>query len=269
MRTLLLFTMVAMLGTPARAQLPDHSAFASVLAQFLEEDLVDYGAVTANPGALDAYLQQLRQPSKAAIDAAPRNVQLAFWINAYNACTMKLVADHYPIEKRGGLAAVVNTVKGYPANSIQQIPNTWKHEFCEVAGMVRSLDEIEHQIIRPMGEPRIHFAINCAARSCPPLADEPYTPGELEAQLDAAVARFVRDARHYQLERGDRATVRVNKVLDWFNDDFGGQDGVLAFLLPYLPDGDRQYVAEHGPARLAFFDYDWTLNDTAVFGTNE
>jgi hypothetical protein len=269
MRSLLLFTVLATVGTPVRAQLPDHSALAPVLAQFLEDGLVDYGALIADPGSLDAYLEQLRQPSQAAIDAAPRDVQLAFWINAYNACTMKLVADHYPIQKRGGLAAVVNTVKGYPANSMQQITDTWKREFCEVAGRDRSLDEIEHQIIRPMGEPRIHFAINCAARSCPPLADQPYTPDALDQQLDAAVARFVSDPRHYQVERGDRAIVRVNKVLDWFNDDFGGHDGVLTFLLPYLPDDDRRYVEGHGPARLEFFDYDWTLNDTAVFGTNE
>jgi hypothetical protein len=252
--------------TPAVAQeIPDHGTFGRVLEQHLQGFFVDYAAIRADPRDLEDYLTQQAATPASVVEGAPRNTQLAFWINAYNACALKLVVDHYPIEKRGGLGAVVNVVRGIPANSIQQIPDTWKREFCDVAGKTRSLDEIEHEIIRPMGEPRIHFAVNCASRSCPVLAPKPYTGEGLDEELDAAVARFVADVSQYRLERGEGAVLHVNKILEWYGDDFGGEEGVLAFLMKYIPEADAEYIRQHGPARLAFEDYDWTLNDTAVW----
>jgi hypothetical protein len=246
-------------------ELPDHATFGRVLEQHLDGVFLDYASIKAGPRDLEDYLAGLAATSAEAVKDASRNTQLAFWINAYNACAIKLVVDHYPIEKRSGFGAVVNVVRGVPANSIQQIPDTWKREFCDVAGETRSLDEIEHEIIRPMGEPRIHFAVNCASRSCPVLAPKPYTGDGLDEELDLAVARFVSDSSQYRLERGAEAVVHVNKILDWYGDDFGGSEGVLAFLLRYLPEADAEYIRQSGSARLAFEDYDWTLNDTAVW----
>lgn len=252
--------------TPAVGQeIPDHGIFARVLERHLRDSFVDYAAIKADPRDLEHYLAQLAAVPAAAVDVAPRNTQLAFWINAYNACAIRLVVDHYPIGKRGGLGAIANAVRGIPANSIQQIPDTWKREFCEVAGKTRSLDEIEHDIIRPMGEPRIHFAVNCASRSCPVLAPTPYTGKGLNDELDAAVARFVADTSQYRLERGERAVLHLNKILEWYGGDFGGEGGVLAFLMKYIPEADAEYIQQHGPARLVFEDYDWTLNDMAVW----
>ena len=263
-RTLFFFLALGWPAPTAARQLPDHSGFAPVLAGYLRDGLVDYAGLLADRQMLDGYVAELGKPTQAAVDAATSEQQLAFWINAYNACVLTLVLDHYPIEKRGGFASILNSVKGYPGNSVQQIPDTWKRSFCNIAGSVRSLDEIEHEIIRPMGEPRIHFAINCAAHSCPPLAATPYTPQGLDGQLDKQVVEFVANPRHFLLERGGRAELRLNKVLDWFGDDFGGNEGLIEFFLPYLSDEDRTYLESNGPAKVSFFDYDWTLNDTAI-----
>jgi len=246
--------------------LPDHSGFNAVLEERRHGGLVDYEGLEQHPEQLESYLAELSAVTPEELSAASREARLALWINAYNACALKLVIDHYPIRGAGFPASLVRSLKGVPGNSIRQISDTWSREFCDVAGKERSLDEIEHEILRPMGEPRIHFAVNCASRSCPVLAPEAYTAGALDEQLDAAVLRLVGDAAHYSLERGDRATLRLNKVLDWYEDDFGGKEGVVAFLLPYLPANDREYIAGHGPAAVEYFDYDWTLNDTAVFG---
>ncbi len=246
--------------------LPDHSGFTAVLEERRHGSLVDYEGLEQHPEQLESYLAELSAVTPEELVAASREAQLALWINAYNACALKLVIDHYPIRGAGFPASLVRSLKGVPGNSIRQIADTWSREFCDVAGKERSLDEIEHEILRPMGEPRIHFAVNCASRSCPVLAPEAYTAEALDEQLDAAVLRLVGDAEHYSLERGERATLRLNKVLDWYEDDFGGKEGVVAFLLPYLPVDDREYIAGHGPAEVKYFDYDWTLNDTAVFG---
>jgi hypothetical protein len=251
---------------PASAQvLPEHDAFTKVLSPYVRDGLVDYAGLQENRVPLDAYLGQLAEVDPADLERAQRADRLAFWINAYNACALRLVIDHYPIEKAGFPASLVKSLQGVPGNSIRQIPNTWDGEFCEVAGTARSLDGIEHGIIRPMGDPRIHFAVNCASRSCPELVVEAYTRDRLDGQLDAAVRRLIADERHFRLDDGDRPTLRLNKVLDWYKDDFGGIDGVVEFLVPYVR-ADLAAALASGTAQVEFFEYDWTLNDTAVFG---
>lgn len=258
----------AMLAGPLGAQeLPSHDRFGEVLASVWHDGLIDYAALKAGRAPLDAYLEDLHGVPEAVVARASRPAQLAFWINAYNACALRLVIDHYPIQRGGWLSRMVNAFKSVPANSIQQIPDTWSRAFCPVAGRERSLDEIEHTILRPMGEPRIHFAVNCASRSCPRLAPTPYTADSLDVQLDRAVRTLIGDPRQYEMRKDGPATLYLNKVLDWYAGDFGGLEGVTAFLLPYLPPEDRAYAESHGPVRITFREYDWTLNDTAVFGT--
>jgi hypothetical protein len=255
-------------ASPALAaqEIPDHSTFTAVLSEVVQDELVDYAALREFPEGLELYLARLAATPPGLLEAAPLRVQLAFWINAYNACALKLVVDNYPIGKASFPTSLVKSLQGVPGNSIRQIPDTWSRKFCAVAGADRALDEIEHEIIRPMGEPRIHFAVNCASRSCPVLAPAAYTGDALDEQLDAAVQRLLTNPAHYRLEQEERARITLNKVLDWYKDDFGGTEGVVEFLLPYLTEEDREYVTAHAPPRVDYFDYDWTLNDTAVFG---
>ena len=250
-------------GAPAAAQeLPDHAPFSRVLQPVVDPPLVDYARLQEDRNALDGYLEALSSTPLAAVEGASREAQLAFWINAYNACMLQLVVDHYPIEAQGGFFdRIRNAVADRPDNSVWQIDDVFTRDHCEVAGASRSQDEIEHEIIRPMGEPRIHFAVNCAAQSCPPLRAEAYTATELDAQLDDQVRDFVANPEHFEVEEGSPPVLRLNKVLDWYGVDFGGAEGLKAFFAPYL-DGERRALVAEPETRVRFFEYDWTLNDT-------
>lgn len=250
----------------AAQDLPDHNIFDRALQRVVYGRSVDYAALKAGPGDLGRYLEELASVATGRLEEAEEAVQLAFWINAYNACALQLVIDHYPIKRAGFPASLVRSLQGVPANSIRQIPDTWTRAFCPVAGAPRALDEIEHEILRPMGEPRIHFAVNCASRSCPVLAPTAYTAEVLGEQLDAAVRRFVENPAHVRLQLNGRVVLRLNRVLDWYKEDFGGVDGVIDFLIPYLPADDALHVRAHGRPSVEYAPYDWTLNDTAVFG---
>ncbi len=247
--------------SPLEAQaLPSHDPFSRVLAEVVEQPLVDYGDLVERRAELDAYIGSLGAVDLATVQAADRDAQLAFWINAYNACMLRLVADHYPIQKTGGFfSGIKNAIAGRPSNSVWQIDDVFTRQHCVIAGAERSQDEIEHEIIRPtFGEPRIHFAVNCAARSCPILWPEAYSADGLDEQLDRAVRALVDNPEHFRIEG---STVLLNKVLDWYKDDFGGIDGLRDFFAPYVSQEEAEVLAD--PAtEIAFFEYDWTLNDT-------
>ena len=249
-------------------ELPDHGEFTGVLGAIVVGPRVDYARLAADDAGLRAYLDRLAATEPAAVANASPDEQLAFWINAYNACMLKRVIEHYPIRKAGGLHGLKNRAAGRPANSVWQIKDVFTGDHCRVAGRERSQDEIEHEIIRPMGDPRIHLAVNCAARSCPALIDRAYLPETLREQLADRVRAFMMDSGHFDVVTGgDRATLRVNKVLDWFKEDFGGNnEGVRAFFAEYAEyaaDGNQRDALLDPDTKVEFFDYDWTLNDIA------
>ncbi len=248
-----------------RADLPDHAHFTQVLDRVVRMPLVDYQALKDDREGLDAYIESLGATPESLLDQSPRAEQLAFWINAYNACMLQLVIDHYPIEAGGvGLfGGVRNRVAGYPDNSVWQIRDVFTRNHCFVAGQYRSQDEIEHEIIRPrFDEPRIHFAVNCAAVSCPVLWPMAYEADVLEEQLDRAVRHLMAGDEHFRIEPGEPATLRLNRVMDWYSGDFGGAEGLKAFFAGYLPR-ERADIVLRPDTRVEFFSYDWTLNDVA------
>ena len=250
-------------ASPAASQeIPDHADFTRILADVIREPRVDYAALQNRNADLGAYLGQLAATDPAALGSTSREVQLAFWINAYNACMLDRVATHYPIRKNAGLVGSIrNAFADRPDNSVWQIRDVFTGAFCDVAGATRSLDEIEHEIIRPTwGEPRIHFAVNCAALSCPPLAAEAYVPERLEDQLDRAVMGLVASPEHFLIDRSGDGSLTLNRVLDWYGDDFGGKDGLLDFFARYVPEEDAEFLRRPG-LEVHFFEYDWTLND--------
>lgn len=253
----------AFTASPAAAQeIPDHADFTRILADIVRTPRVDYAALKNRGADLGAYLDRLAATDPAALESASDEVRLAFWINAYNACMLDRVTTNYPIRKNAGLVGSIrNAFADRPDNSVWQIRDVFTGAFCDVAGATRSLDEIEHEIIRPTwGEPRIHFAVNCAALSCPPLAPEAYVPERLDDQLDRAVRGLVANPEHFLIDRSGAGSLTLNRVLDWYGDDFGGKDGLLDFFARYLPGEDAEFLGRPD-LEVRFFEYDWTLND--------
>lgn len=220
-----------------------HDEWDALLNQHVnEQGLVDYQGLQADSVRFNRYLELLSRyhPNRA---NWTRDERLAYWINAYNAFTVKLVVDHYPT------ASIKDIKAGIPF-----INGVFDLEFIEIEGHRYSLNNIEHGIIRPrFREPRIHFAINCAARSCPRLANFAYRAEQIEAQLEQATRDFVNGDKNRL--RPDR--VQLSKILSWYWLDFRKHyDSRIDFLNAY-----SENTTISPSATVAFLDYDWRLND--------
>lgn len=218
-----------------------HAQWAAVLEQALRANGVDYAALRRDRGALESYLVQIAEAEQPSGKAE----RLAFFINAYNALTIDLVLRTLPDER-----------ERWADYSVREIDGFWSDYRYLVAGERRSLDAIEHEILRPLGDPRIHCAINCASRSCPPIAAEPYTAARIDEQLDAAARAFVNDPYQVRVEDG---AIHVNEILDWFGKDFRAAGGVRAFLRRFSKR-DALDAALQADASIRYWDYDWSLN---------
>lgn len=220
----------------------EHRIWDSLLQKHVTvEGRVDYNGFRADSSRLNDYLDLLRQhhPNK---KHWSREERLAYWINAYNAFTVKLVADHYPVES-------IKDIK----NGVPFVNTVWDIKFIEIEGQTYDLNNIEHGIIRPrFEEPRIHFAVNCAAISCPKLSNRAYTPEKLDAQLTQAAQSFLADEGKNRLNAG---AVQLSKIFNWYGGDFktGGQT-LLAYINQYAPVEIREN------AEVSYLEYDWSLN---------
>jgi hypothetical protein len=183
-------------------------------------------------------------------DALPsRAARLAFWINAYNILAIQVVLDHYPIDGIRDARSLLRPV--------------WKRDAGVVGGRKVSLGWIEHEVLRPLGEPRIHAAIVCASVSCPALRREPFRAPQLDDQLDDAMRRLLADPdKGLRIDR-EREILWLSRIFDWFSDDFEDAGGIVAVARRYASDADRAWLARHPDARVRFLDYDWRLNDLA------
>ena len=196
--------------------------------------LVDYQTLKEN-GKLEAAYQQLSSfPVK---NLSNKDEKLAFYINAYNILALKTVIDHWPLDSIKDAGSLLSPVWGKPAGSID--------------GKTVSLDDIENKILRPMGEPRIHFAIVCASVSCPDLRNTPYTASKLNAQLDEQVQKFLTNADK-GLRVGNK-DIQISKIFDWFGKDFKPACGVEAFIRRYRSDLPELPLKED-------INYDWNVN---------
>jgi hypothetical protein len=234
----------------------DHSytAYGRLLERVVVGARVDYRGLIAMRADLDAVAAGFDAAGTRTVAQWSRAEQMAFWINAYNVFTLRAIVDHYPIRGHWFTTS--------PRNSIRQIDGVWTRLTWRAAGRALTLDQIEHEILRPVfKDPRVHAAINCASVGCPPLSREPYVPARLDAQLDDAARRYLASPQGLQLA-GDR--IRVSSIFKWYGADFGvpETDAVLAFVARFGPPGAAA-VAAGGRTRLEFLDYDWSLNDTA------
>lgn len=208
-------------------------------------DTVDYAAVTPDDRAmLDDFLQAM---GLVPISAYNRNEQMAYWINLYNALTVKVVLEHFPVDS----IRDIDTSPGWFADG------PWGAEAISIEGQALTLNDIEHRILRPIWkDPRIHYAVNCASVGCPDLRQDAYTAENLETSLDAAARTYVNDARGIEIV-GDQ--VKVSSIYDWFFDDFGGtEETLIAHLVKYAEPDLKSRLTAIGTLHES--DYDWNLN---------
>ncbi len=244
----LIFAILA-LGPPASAL--DEALYAEILQRHTREVAdtagvrVDYRALR---GAADWKRLLASVESSDPEKLGSRAAKIAFWSNAYNILTIDTVVRNYPLESIKDVGSFFRPV--------------WGHEAGKIGARAVSLGEIEHEILRPMGEPRIHAAIVCASISCPPLQREPFTEENLDAQLDAALRTWLAEPRKgIRIDRRSN-TVHLSKVFDWFEKDFEAAGGVIAFVSPYVSDSDRSWLEKNAAnLDLEYLHYDWGLNE--------
>ncbi len=239
----------------------DHGAWSRLLAAYVKPspnglNLVDYKAFkSAGQRDLKDYVARLEAANPSTLD---RPEQFAYWANLYNAKTIDIVLDHYPvgsireIEIGGGLFGLIKKSVG--------AGGPWKAEVLKVSGTPLSLDDIEHKILRPVfKDPRVHYSVNCASRGCPNLGVEAFTGAKLDAQLDEAARAFVNHPRGIEVAGG---AVTASSIYDWFQSDFGGSAAsVLAHVRKYAAPDFAQKLG--GLSSIASYQYDWKLNDIA------
>jgi hypothetical protein len=235
LKTFSLFIIIILISAlqPIKAQNGQYNSWKKLLQNHVTNSgNVNYKSIHKDQKLL---LNSLDEFSKNIPDNSwSNNETLAFWINAYNAFTIKLIIDNYPVK------------------SIKDIKNPWDQKFIPIGKQLMSLNEIEHDILRKLNEPRIHFAIVCASKSCPKLLNEAYVYSKLELQLTVATEEFLADETKNNIARN---TVKLSKIFKWFSDDFTQNGSLIDFLNQY------SNVEISPNAKKSFMDYNWDLND--------
>ncbi len=222
---------------------PPHEIFDGLLKKYVKGAFVDYNGLKSESKEFQKYLDLLSQnpPNKKTWSS---NEQLAYWINAYNAFTLKLIIDNYPISSIRDL---------HPTLYVPLVNTVWHKKFFKIGGEPTNLDEIEHSILRTeFNEPRIHFAINCASFSCPPLRAEAFVPEKIDQQLNEQAVKFIND-KDRNVITSDK--IVISKIFSWFTKDFTKKGSLIDFLNQYSK------VKINKEAEIDYMDYDWNLND--------
>ncbi len=163
-----------------------------------------------------------------------KNKQLAYWMNVYNAFTIKLV------------------INNYPTNSIKNIKNPWSKRFIKIGNKHKSLSDIEHRILRKMNDPRIHFGINCASYSCPLLYNKAFTEKTVQKTLDSLTRKFINDSKRNSITK---MSIDISKIFQWFSNDFKKEETLIEFLNKY------SIIQIEENAKITYKKYNWTLNE--------
>ncbi|HNP19650.1 MAG TPA: DUF547 domain-containing protein [Fulvivirga sp.] len=223
---------------------PSHAIYDGLLKKYVKGAFIDYEGLKGDSKELQKYLDLLSQnpPNK---DTWSPNEQLAYWINTYNAFTLKLIIDNYPVSSIRDL---------HPTLYVPLVNTVWHKKFFEIGGVPTNLDEIEHSILRKeFNEPRIHFAINCASYSCPPLRAEAFFPQKIDQQLNEQAVQFINDKDRNVISPNK---IEISKIFSWFTKDFTKKGSLIDYLNQYSK------VKINKDAEIDYMDYDWSLNDT-------
>ena len=238
-------------------------AYDQILDMYVRDGFVYYRALKSDRGRLDAYVNSL---AAASVDALPREAQMAFWLNAYNALVLKMVIDHYPIAQ---------VTKNYPARSIRQVPGSFDRITHRVAGKSLTLDQIEQTVLPALGDPRIFLALARGAVSGGRLRSEAYTAASVERQLGDAATECLSNATCFRTDR-DAKTLGISSIFSWREKEFVAayadkapavystrspiERAALAILSPKLLQSEKDFV-ELNEFKVSFTPFDWTLND--------
>lgn len=235
---------------PASGLRIDHALWQRLLKEYVvvgEDGLarVDYARFKSKGKRdLERYLEALQ---KVDVTRLGRPGQFAFWVNLYNARTVDIILDHYPVDSIRGIR-----LSGF------LFPGPWREKVVTVSGERLSLNDIEHEILRPIWkDPRIHYAVNCASVGCPNLMRQAFTAENVEALLEKGARDYINSPRGVRVTD---AGVRVSKIYSWYDEDFGGSEtGVLDHIRRYANTDVAARLA--AVTRIAGYDYDWSLND--------
>lgn len=215
------------------AQYTNYQFFETFLQKYVDENgKVNYNKINSNKVDLDKVVARFE-------DLKPKenwskNEKLAYWINAYNAYSIKLIIDNYPLK------------------SILDISNAWKINFINIDGSKISLDDIDYRVLKKLNEPRIHFSINCASYSCPSLKNRAFYPDTIENELENAAITFLNDSERNQISKKE---AKLSKLFDWFSADFTTQTDLVTFINQYSK------VKINDKTKISFLDYNWSLNN--------
>lgn len=220
----------------------NHLSWDRLLDLYVDTDGgVDYDGFLLNKNELDYYLKALSlNPPK---NDSSSDYKMAYWINCYNAFTIKLILDHYPIESIKDIS-----------DGVAMIDSPWDIKFFEIGGVDFDLNTIEHEILRKeFNDPRIHFAINCASFSCPKLLNQAYLPKQIDYQLERQAIDFINNSSKNKIEEN---TLKLSEIFSWFKVDFDKHGGVKLFLQKYV-------TFDVASASIEYVDYDWKLNNVS------
>mgnify|MGYP005848381313 CR=1 FL=1 len=221
-----------------------HAIFDGVLKQYVKNARVDYVALKAHPQDLNRYLDQVAAVSKAEFKKWSEPQQIAFLSNAYNAYTLRLIIDHYPLKSIKDIGSFIS--------------GPWDQPVVKLFGETINLNTVEHKILCvDYAEPRLHFVLVCAAKGCPPLRGEAYVGTRLEEQLADQTKQFLAESAKNRIAATER-TVYLSPIFKWYGGDFEKKSGsVLTALKSYWPE---KATATDG-FKIRYTDYDWSLNE--------
>ena len=213
------------------------SIFNDLLQKYVTKDgIVDYKSFKNDEAKLDRFIAYLEKTTPD--NSWSANKQKAFWINAYNAYTIKIILENYPLKS-------IMDIK-------QEGKTAWKIPFAKVGGETFTLDHIEHEILRKkLFDPKIHVGVNCASGSCPKLGNVAFTEENVDAQLTKLMNAFINDASRNKI---DKKKVQISEIFNWFKDDFTKNGSVIDYLNKYSNSEIKSN------AKISYLKYDWSLN---------
>jgi len=243
MKLLTLFTLLTLLTLSTLSLAAAPSDLDGLLRDHVAHGSVDYTAMKAD-ARLSRVVKELSSTPLSRMRMTPQ-AAMAFWINVYNVFTLKLICDNWPVK------SIMDLDGG----------KVWDRKWISIDGQTYSLNQIENDVIRPMGDARIHFALVCAATSCPPLRNEAYVADKLDRQLDDQGRQFLGNKKLNRFSASDQ-TAKVSKIFEWYGADVGSTKAdLIRFLAQYAPSSARSSMkAAPSGWKVSYLEYDWSIN---------